>query len=368
MVDTGTPEGAQAEITWLRALVGKVFVIEELTLGSGARSAVRLRGRFIGDTAQAFARLAPVLRARGRLVRFRRDGDRALILIDEAASPTPNNRWLPIVLAILTFASILATATLVWAAPESGQATLATRLWRAAQFALSLVAILLAHELGHYFMAKRLGVATTLPYLIPFPNLFGTLGAVIRMKDIPPNRRALLLIGAAGPLAGLVVALPILIAGIALSPVGPLPEGGYVLEGNSLLYAALKYVVHGQWLPGHGMDINLHPLASAGWVGLFVTSLNLLPAGQLDGGHAAHALLGAKARYLDLVLVAGLASLGLLWSGWLMWAVLVFVLTRRQVEPLDAISPVGRRHIALALLLLFLFVITFIPLPLRMMP
>jgi membrane-associated protease RseP (regulator of RpoE activity) len=125
------------------------------------------------------------------------------------------------------------------------------------------------------------------------------MGAVIRMKSVPPSRRAMLLTGAAGPLAGLVVAVPLLIWGLSLSNVAPLPTGGeYMLEGNSLLYAALKRLILGAWLPAGGVDVNLHPMAFAGWAGLLVSALNMIPAGQLDGGHVAYALLGERARYL----------------------------------------------------------------------
>jgi membrane-associated protease RseP (regulator of RpoE activity) len=161
-------------------------------------------------------------------------------------------------------------------------------------FAVPLLAILVAHEFGHYFAALIHRVPASLPYFIPLPLLspFGTMGAVIAMPDRIRSRNALLDIGAAGPLAGLVVAIPVLAIGILNSPVGPLPTGDYTQEGQSLVYVGLKYLVLGP-IPA-GSDVNMHPTALAGWAGLLVTMINLLPFGQLDGGHIAYALFGKK--------------------------------------------------------------------------
>jgi hypothetical protein len=161
----------------------------------------------------------------------------------------------------------------------------------------SLMAILLAHEFGHYFAARYHRVPASLPYFIPLPflGLFGTAGAVIAMRGTIRSKNALLDIGASGPLAGMVVALPILAVGIALSPVLA-SDGPHLQEGQSLLYWALKTLIHGPIPPGH--DVILHPLAAAGWGGLLITMLNLLPFGQLDGGHIAYALLGERQNRL----------------------------------------------------------------------
>ena len=191
------------------------------------------------------------------------------------------------------------------------------------------------------------------------------MGAMIRMKDMPPSKRAMLLIGAAGPISGLILAIPILIVGLVLSEVAPLPSSGYSLEGNSLLYLATKFVMFGRVLPADGMDVFLHPVAFAGWAGLLVTSLNLIPAGQLDGGHVMYALLGRKARYLNWVIMGILLVMGIWWQGWLIWAALIFVFSRAEVPPMDDVTPLEPWQIALAIGLFVLFVLTFTPLPLR---
>jgi membrane-associated protease RseP (regulator of RpoE activity) len=154
---------------------------------------------------------------------------------------------------------------------------------------------------------------------------------------------------------------------LSLSEVAPLPsEGPYSMEGNSLLYLALKLLSFGQVLPTGGMDVNLHPIAFAGWAALLVTSLNLIPAGQLDGGHVAYALLGARARYLAWAVLALLLALSIWWQGWLLWAALVFFFSRRALLPLDDVSPLNRTEVVVALVLLALFVLTFTPIPLRL--
>ena len=149
-----------------------------------------------------------------------------------------------------------------------------------------------------------------------------------------------------------------------LSPVQPSPPV-YMQEGNSLLYAALKYLTKGQWLPGNGFDVMLHPVAWAGWTGLLITSLNLIPAGQLDGGHMAFVLLGRRARVLTWPIIAGLVALGITqWQGWLLWAGLVFLFGQVHATPLDDVTPIRPRERAVALLLLMVFVLIFMPNPL----
>jgi membrane-associated protease RseP (regulator of RpoE activity) len=255
-------------------------------------------------------------------------------------------------------------------------------------FALPLMAILLAHELGHYFAARLHGVDTSPPYFIPMPYaLIGTFGAVIRMRGAIRLRDALFDIGAAGPLAGLVVALPVLTYGLATSDVKPLDPGqAYLVEGRSLLYLALLYLLKGP-IP-EGSDIILNPTALAGWAGLLVTMINLVPVGQLDGGHVAYALFGsAQDRYsrwvrrglLVIALIVSGGSVLIAWREhanadsiaaaaqggvhWLIWWLVLTLMARflgdqhPPTEP-SALSPARR---ALAWFTLSLFVLLFMP-------
>jgi membrane-associated protease RseP (regulator of RpoE activity) len=180
----------------------------------------------------------------------------------------------------------------------------------------------------------------------------------------------LLDVGAAGPLAGLVFAIPILIYGLSISPVLPLPDT-YAMEGNSILYAIAKFAVKGQMLPSGGQDVYLSQMAHAGWIGLLVTGLNLIPVGQLDGGHIAYALFGKRARRLYWPVLAALAVLALftmIFAGiptWLVWVVLIFFLGRIYAEPLDDVTPLDHRRRLIAIISLILFFLVFVPIPFR---
>lgn len=263
-------------------------------------------------------------------------------------------------------------------------------------YSVPLMAILLAHELGHYIAARIHRVPASLPYFIPIPiGPLGTMGAVILMRGRIRSRNALLDIGAAGPLAGMAVALPVLAYGIARSEVQPLPPPGtvYFQEGHSLLYAGLLRLLKGP-IP-EGYDIMLGPTAFAGWAGLLVTMLNLIPALQLDGGHVAYSVLGeryhAVSRLLRRALLPlsfvialayggpafaagkrGDALVGELMAGmqWFVWWLVLSLMARgagggREHPPVDALPLLTRGRTALAWFTLSLFVLTFMPAWLR---
>lgn len=223
----------------------------------------------------------------------------------------------------LFFATVLTTAWVgsMMTIPKEGDAptTILEILWQGLPFSLSLLSILLTHEMGHYVFARLHRVEVSLPYFIPFPfGPFGTLGAVIRMRGKIESRDALVDIGASGPIAGLIVAIPVLAYGISQSEIIELQSGGY-LEGNSMLYLAIKWMVTGRILPSDGVDVNLHPIAWAGWGGLLVTMINLLPIGQLDGGHIAFAFFGQVYERASLWVHRGLLALALGVSSYVVW-------------------------------------------------
>jgi len=242
-------------------------------------------------------------------------------------------------------------------------------------FAATLMGILLAHELSHYFVAQRYGSPVSLPYFIPMPNILGTMGAVIVQRAPMRSRKALFDIGAAGPIGGFIVAVPLLVLGLSLSTVGTIPPGTDVVlqEGNSLLYIALKFLVFGQILPSGGLDVWLHPVAFAAWAGILVTMLNLLPIGQLDGGHIAYALLGTRAETLGKLAIGGM----IIWGSWLTlngntaggiwmtWGFLNLLLNRRHPAPQNDATRLDARRVAMGLLVLIIFIITFMPSPLQ---
>ncbi len=257
-------------------------------------------------------------------------------------------------------------------------------------FSVPLMAILFAHEMGHYIAGKIHRVDISPPYFIPVPFfLLGTMGAVIRMRGAIKTRNALLDIGAAGPLAGMVVAIPVLIWGLATSDVRPIPTdeaASYFVEGRNLLYLGLLYLLKGE-IPA-GSDIWLNPTAMAGWAGLLVTQINLIPVGQLDGGHVAYALFGPKQdgyarivhRSLPVIGVAvslayvlpkylagaPLGSLGgemMAGAHWLFWALLLSLMARYagSEHPPTGAEPLSAGRKAVAILTLVLFVLLFMP-------
>jgi membrane-associated protease RseP (regulator of RpoE activity) len=238
-------------------------------------------------------------------------------------------------------------------------------------YSACLILILLCHEMGHYFAARYYRVPATLPYFIPFPlSLFGTFGAVIKMQGIIPNRKALFDIGILGPAMGVVVALPATIIGIRLSEVVQTAKLGQntISLGDSILFSFISRWIHGP-LPD-GKDILLHPIGFAGWAGLFVTALNLLPMGQLDGGHIIHALFYKKStRVYQIVFLA--FALFAVWHHmqWLVFLGLVFFLVRLKHPPtLDDESPIGAKRFVFGIAALIFFAITFPPVPIKIGP
>ncbi|NJE26327.1 site-2 protease family protein [Thermococcus sp. MV5] len=233
-------------------------------------------------------------------------------------------------------------------------------------FSISVLAILGTHEMGHKIAATFHGVKSTFPYFIPFPNILGTLGAVIRVKSPIPTRNAAIDLGSSGPIAGFIVAIPVLLIGLRLSPALPMStiaqvEGG-IAFGQSLIMVLLeRYVFR---IP-EDYVIYLHPVAIAGWVGILVTFLNLIPAAQLDGGHIARAFLGEKFHSI-LTFGLGLAMIGLsvLWAGWLIWGFIILLMGRiGNPGALDEVSPISPKRIALALIVLAIFVLSATPVP-----
>ncbi|MFH1278524.1 MAG: site-2 protease family protein [Candidatus Eisenbacteria bacterium] len=231
-------------------------------------------------------------------------------------------------------------------------------------YAVSLLAILLAHEMGHYLTARVHGIPATLPYFLPMPfTIFGTFGAVIRMDGRTATRKELFDVGVAGPLAGTLVAIPVSLYGIRLSSVveGTGMEGMLAL-GDSVLFTGLGRLIHGP-LP-EGSTLLLHPIAFAGWVGLFVTALNLLPIGQLDGGHVLYGLLGRAAAPISFAVFLSFGLLALFVSpGWLLLVFLLLYFGYRHPPTLEEDVGLDGKRKWIGFLTLALFLLAFTPVP-----
>ncbi len=401
-------------------IVGRVMAVEETMLGGPKQPFLfRARGRLTVESETAFDQLLQAAKPLGLTPILREEkGRQEILLVKDLSRPGGGSGRVNLILFLLTLASVIYSAA-IYAAPataipcENPTTFTDTLLYQfrlivilaqqgfinfaaGLPFALSFLAVLGSHELGHYLAGRRNKTRVTLPFFIPLPLVspFGTLGAVISMQEQPRNRNVLAEIGIAGPLTGFLVALPLLFVGLALSTVEALPTAlgpceGFSMEGNSIVYLLAKLAVFGRILPApahfdvsplvfylrafitgfpfptEGMDVIIHPVAFGAWAGLMITGLNLIPAGQLDGGHLLYVLLGDRARRMLPWILVGLVTLGLFWSGWFLLAVLVFFVGRAYAEPLDTVTPLSPRHRRLAILGLILFLLLFTPIPLQ---
>jgi membrane-associated protease RseP (regulator of RpoE activity) len=278
-------------------------------------------------------------------------------------------RRLPVLLFLATVVTTLgAGSMLAGADPFADPAALLEGI----PFSAALLAILLAHEFSHYLTSHRHGVQAGLPIFLPAPTLAGTFGAIIRIESPIPDRRSLLEIGIAGPLAGFLVALPIAVTGLKLShvavhsaaPAASAGGGVGIGLGNSLLFALLERLVLGP-LPQNA-SLVLHPVAFAAWIGFFVTAINLLPVGQLDGGHVLYALAGRRQEGISRAVLLVLAPLGFLWWGWFLWGGVLLLLGPRHPPVLAEGSPLGVREAVLGAIALALLALTLAPAPFTM--
>lgn len=324
-----------------------------------------LRGWLTYDSPQVRARLEADLETLDVSWFFERVDGRTRITVTHPAPPALPPEW-PWNLAafLLTALSTLIAGAYLEGAPLGFPLDDPGRIADGVPFAATLLGILAAHEFGHWIAARRYGLDVTLPFFIPLPLLspIGTLGAVIKMKTPIYTRRMLLDVGAAGPLAGLVVAIPVTIWGVAHSPVLPLEPGAGILLGEPLLFKAIV-ALFGPPIP-EGHDLYLGNVAFSGWIGLLVTALNMLPVGQLDGGHVVYSLLGKRQHLVGWLFFAAILVMGWWWAGWYVWAALILFLIRIRHPPvLDPHLELDPARKAAGWLAVAMFVLCFTPVP-----
>jgi membrane-associated protease RseP (regulator of RpoE activity) len=278
-------------------------------------------------------------------------------------APQPARRLLHLGLFLATVLT-----TIIAGAIQQGVNPLETPglLYKGIPFSFTLLLILGTHEMGHYLVSRRHHLDVTLPYFIPappIPFIIGTFGAFIRIRSPIRDKRALLDVGCAGPLAGVLVSIPVILVGLKLSTITVMGRGGEGLTlGEPLLFKLLSWLALGPLTPQ--ADVILHPVAFAGWIGLLVTALNLMPVGQLDGGHVAYALFPEYHRYISIVVLGLLVVSGLLfWKGWLIWAVLLSFLGWRHPPPYHSWVPLDQTRRLLGIITIVVFVLTFTPAP-----
>ena len=315
----------------------------------------------------------------------RKSGDSPLLPRPEEFADFPQRTtrsfaWLPLCLLVVSIFTTASTGALLMRNFRLDQPPLANEgdlfplhwIWNHPSalasgwsFSLALLGILLAHEAGHYFLCRRHGISASWPYVLPAPTLSGTAGAVIRIRSRIPSRRALIEVGIAGPIAGYLVALPTSILGILLSrPVDAGTAPALVRFHQPLTIALLDRIL-AAWVPGVPLLANLlpHPILIASWVGLFVTSLNLIPAGQLDGGHILYAISPRWHRRLTFVVPVLLLIMGVtLWTGWVLWGAILFLPAMRHPH-VPYFPRLHGKHRWLCVLALAILLLTFLPAP-----
>jgi len=323
----------------------------------------KIRVIFYENPDKAIQELRQKLSPRGIIFKVTKEKDYFVLTFAETGEEK-NNVFIPILLLILTiFTTLIAGALQQGYVPWQNW----SYLWKGAPFSFAVILILGGHELSHFIAAKKNGVKTTFPYFIPFPNpLIGTMGAFIRVKSPITDRKALIEMGASGPIASFLIAIPFSIYGLMNSKIVELHEGNISL-GTPIIFQILSKLTLGN-VPKDSMVL-LHPVAFAGWLGFFVTALNLIPVGQLDGGHILFGIFGKKAHYLiSRILILILLPLGFLWNGWWTWAILLLILGSRHPAPLywEEKLPLSAKYLAIASLLIF--ILCFVPVPIKVVP
>ena len=292
-------------------------------------------------------------------------------------APRPGPVWRHVVLFLLTVVTTVmagaghfASFHFDFGSSQVADLSTTTLMLNGLWYSVSILAILGAHEFGHYFACRRYNVDASLPYFLPLPLfLTGTLGAFIRIRQPIPGKRELFDIGIAGPIAGFVVAVPVLIAGMSLSRITALPSDttGFVEIGEPLLFQAVAWLIWGT--PPDGYSINMHPMAFAAWFGMLATALNLFPIGQLDGGHISYAVLGRKSTAVTLATVAILVGLTFVSTSWLVWTVLTVIMLAtfgpRHPRTIDEDVPLDRARMWLAAGAVLMFILCFTPAPIE---
>ena len=357
------------ELERIRAIVAVYFPVYETRVGP--QSLILAVHADPATLEQRFDQLRQELWTQGYIPLLRRDSGEEFIEVIRRPKVGRSRIWINLLLLAGTVATTAFAGALIWITYEGGLTlTLADFVNGELYFGAPVMTILGLHELAHYFMARRRNLDASLPYFMPIPPpfLLGTLGAFVSIREPFPDKKALFDVGAAGPIAGFAASIPFAIAGLYLSahaPVLPVTYCGISVLGQN--YGQLLIGLPAFWelfsLFFPSSLVNLHPLALAGWVGILVTAINLLPAGQLDGGHVFRALFGDRARYVSYAAVILLFGLGIFYIGWLFFAILVLFLGLRHPPPLNDITPIGRSRVGVGVLVVAILLTGFVIIP-----
>jgi Zn-dependent protease len=353
-----TPEAVTESIEDIVTLVGRYFAVD----GYYTRNReVMLRGTLPDETTDWRSTLASELKARGYGMAAHQEGTSVRISIYPARRKIP---WLNIGLFVATAISVsILPAYFIEGSKVFHDFSVILR-WQ--RFAIPLLLILLFHEFGHYLAARRRGIRVSLPYFLPAPSAIGTFGAFIKSNSPFPSRRDLLEVGAYGPIAGFVVALIFLfiaLSSVVTHQVPPGPQAGALVE-PIIMRIAQAIAAPGSMRDGYDIFLQDNPMLFAAWVGMVVTMLNLLPVGQLDGGHIIYALSPRWHRRVSRAVFLALVGFGLIWPGWWIWAILIFFVIRFGHPPtLNDYQPLERQSRWIGWAAIGIFILTFSPVP-----
>lgn len=368
-METQMPEDPAAEIERIRTMVDRFFPVYETKMHPDSISFhCRINAEMLEEN---FDRLRGELKKLGYLPIITYRGGEHIVSVGKLPEIKPKGIWLNFVMLGLTISTTIIAGLILWKA-YIGETTgpffnLESIAMGALTFALPLMTILGIHEMGHYLIARHHGVPASLPFFIPLPPItiipLGTLGAFISIRGPIPDRKTLFDLGVSGPIAGFIATIPVAIIGIFLTGVDarPLPAE---IGGLVNIFTPLMYDVIGLFFPISG-DYLLHPTAFAAWVGFFITAINLLPAGSLDGGHIARAIFGENAKYLSWIAVICLFILGIFFTGWWIFAVIILFLGMSHSPPLNDITILSSKRKLVGLAMGLMLVISFVPIPLE---
>ena len=362
------------DIDMLKAEVGKHFPFYDMRHNKDtAAFFCRIDKEFLEEK---FDSLRNSLKEKGYIPMLRHEKGEHIIYIIKKSKKKEKPVWINYLLIIATIITTILTGSILhlgyldaFSLPNPLDIFKVENLAHGALFfSLPLMSILMVHEMGHYFISKKHGISTSLPFFIPIPPVLsfniGTFGALISSRDPMPNKKALFDVGIAGPLAGFIVAIPITIIGLATTKVVPIslidqiPEGS-IIFGQSFLIDPV--IARGIMQIPEGFTYEMNSILFAGWVGLLITSINLLPAGQLDGGHIFRAVLGDKQKY-----VGWAAVIVMIVTGWLFFAfIIIFLMGMMHPPPLNDDTELDTRRKLLFIVAIAMLILCYIPYPIR---
>lgn len=360
MFNAGFPYPSDEEIERLKSMISMYFPVYRVSIDYDA---IGFFCEVYEETLEEkFDELRIRMRDTGYIPILKERKGEYILFVKKYPKQRFSSRYLNIAMLAITLITTAIAGTFQWAGYVSSAEvfTIENILYGELFFSLPLLSILGVHEMGHYFMAKKHNVRASLPFFIPFIPPLGTMGAFISIREPIPDKKSLLDIGIAGPIAGFLVAIPVSIIGLYLGNMNPQPMPDISSPGLVIMGLPIMYQILGLFIPIRGV---MHPTAFAGWVGFLVTAINLLPAGQLDGGHIFRALFGDKTKYVSYISVFFLLGLGILYPGWLIFGFLIILLGLNHAPPLNDVSKLKPNRKILGVFGIVLLIICFVPVP-----